>query len=191
MTQATTPQTLIQGTLSGNTNHKNFRSAKHWITKSWKRASIITTSLIPPTITHSNWSTYFRSKLWRNISILHTPPNSSLTQPTPLLNSDPPFDKSNFICSIVASPNLKPTYTLLWSRISWLRYHAPLALQTSGIPNHVFWATNSRYTKPRARILMPGAQHVPNHVSTLDQLPITPFHKKTPWYLMWLNYTTI
>ena len=54
MTQATTLQTLIQGPLHGNTHRNNFRSAKRWIPKSYKRASKIKTSLIPPTITHSS-----------------------------------------------------------------------------------------------------------------------------------------
>ena len=82
------------------------------------------------------------------------------------------------------SPNLKPTYTLLPSRISWplalCSTHSPFALQTSGIPNKVVWATNSGCTKPRARILAPGALHVPNHVPTLEQLTVTSLHKRTP-----------
>ena len=41
-----------------------------------KRASIIKTSLIPPTITHSNWSTCLRSQLWS----VHSP---HTTQPSP------------------------------------------------------------------------------------------------------------
>ena len=38
----------------------------------------------------------------------------------------------------------------------------------------------SGYTKPYARIIASGEQHVPNHVPTLDPSPTTPFHKRTP-----------
>ena len=80
---------------------------------------------------------------------------------------------------------LKPTYyTLFQLRISWplalCSTHSPFALQTSGIPNQMVWATNSGCTKPRARILATGALHVSNHVPTLDQLTVTSFHKRTP-----------
>ena len=85
---------------------------------------------------------------------------------------------------MVLSPNVKPTYMLMPSCISWhstpYSSNSPFALQTSGIPNHVVRATNSGYTKPYARILASGEQHVPNHVPTLDQSPTTPFHKRTP-----------
>ena len=78
-----------------------------------------------------------------------------LIQPTsPLNNRDPTFAKSNFICLMCASPNLKPPDTLLSSRISWpsilCSTHSPFTLLTSGIPNHQVWATNSGYTKSRA-----------------------------------------
>ena len=80
-------------------------------------------------------------------------------------------------------PNLMPTYyTLLQLRISGpltlCSTHSPFALQTSGIPNQVVWATNSGCTKPRARILPARALHALNHVPTFDQLIITSFHKK-------------
>ena len=87
-------------------------------------------------------------------SILHTPPNPALTQTTTPLISKPPFDKSNFMCLMVLSPNVKPTYTLMPSHISWhstpCPAHSPFVLQTSGKPNHVVRATNSGYTKPCA-----------------------------------------
>ena len=128
-------------------------------------------------------------------SILHTPPNPALTQTTTPLISKPPFDKSNFMCLMVLSPNVKPTYTLMPSHISWhstpCPAHSPFVLQTSGKPNHVVRATNSGYTKPRALILAPGAQHVPNHVLTLNQSPTTPFHNRTTWYLIWLHRATL
>ena len=44
--------------------------------KNYKWASIIKTSLIPPTITHSNWSTCLRSQFW----VIHFP---HTTQPSP------------------------------------------------------------------------------------------------------------
>ena len=158
-----------------------------------KRVSIIKTSLIPPTITHSNWSTCLRPELYP--SILHTPPNPALTQSTSPFISKSPLNKNNFICPMVLFPNVKPTYTLMSSRISWhstpCSTHSPFALQTSGIPNHAVCATNSWYTKPRVCILAPGAQHVPNHVPTLNQWPATPFHKRAPRYLIWLNHATL
>ena len=49
--------------------------------------------------------------------------------------------------------------------------HSPFALKTSCIPNNVLRATNSGYTKPRAHILAPGAQHVLNHMPMLNQSP--------------------
>ena len=60
-----------------------------------------------------------------------------------------------------AFPNLKPSYTILpllslWSSIPF-SFNYPFALQTSGIPNHVVWATcphsqsrSTEYTKPRS-----------------------------------------
>ena len=142
MTQATTLQTLIQGTLPGKTHHKNFRSVKHQIPQELQ--TDFKNSLIPRTITHSNWSPSLRSQFWTNTSSLHTPLNPALTQPT-LPLSNPPFDKSNIICPMRASPNLKPNYTLLSSDISWPSIprftHSPFLLQTSVIPNHMVWAT--------------------------------------------------
>ena len=166
MTQATTLQTLIQGT----SQVPNVGSPK-----SYKRASRINTSLFPPTITHSNWSTCLASQLYPNTSSLRTPPNTALIQPTSLLKEDPPYLIKVTSYAPWVPPNLKPTYyTLLQLRISWpltlCSTHSPFALQTSGIPNQVVWATNSGCTKPRARILATGALHVPNHVPTLDQL---------------------
>ena len=85
---------------------------------------------------------------------------------------------------MVLSPNVKPTYMLMPSRISWhsIPYstHSPFTLQTSGITNNVAQATNSGYTKSCAHILAQGAHHGPNHVLTLNQSPATPFHKRTP-----------
>ena len=116
-------------------------------------------------------------------SILHTPPNPALTQSTSPIISEPPLDKSNFTSLMVLSPSVKPTYKLMASRMSWhskpCPSHSPFAVQTSSKPNHVVRATNSGYTKPRALILAPGAQHVPNHVLTLNQSPTTPFHNRT------------
>ena len=52
-------------------------------------------------------------------------------------------------------PKVKPTLMSLPSRISWsllpCSTHSPLALQTSGILNHVVYATNSGCPKPRAK----------------------------------------
>ena len=178
MTQATTLQTLIQGTLPGNTNHKNFRSAKHQIPQELQTGFI--NSLIPRTITHSNWSNCLRYQLWTNTSSLHTPLNPALILPTLPLISNPPFDKSNIICRMVAFPNLKPTYTLLSLDILWpsitCSTRSPFTLQTSGIPNHMVWPINIGYNEPCALILAPGALHESNHVSTLDQSTVSPFH---------------
>ena len=112
-----------------------------------------------------------------NISSFHTSPNPALTQPTP-------FDKSNFICPMRSSPNLKRTCSLLLSRTSCssIPYstHFPFALKKSGIPSHVVCATNSGYTKPRAHIPATGVLHITNHVHTLDQSTVTSFHKRKP-----------
>ena len=141
----------------------------------YKWTSIIKTSLIAATITHSSWSICLRSHLWYKTYIPNPPPNPALTQPTSPLTSDPHFDKSNFVCPIVTSSDLKPTYTLLPSCISWplipCSTHPPFTPQTSDVPNHVAWATNSGYTKPHACIPSLGAQHVPNHVPILDRWP--------------------
>ena len=114
--------------------------------------------------------------------LLQTPPNPALTQSTSPLINEPPFVKSNFTCPMVLSGHVKPTYTLM-SRISWHSTPSPawspFALQTSGEQNHVVRATKSGYPKPRACVLTPGAQHVPNHVLTLNQSPTTPSHKRT------------
>ena len=110
-----------------------------------------------------------------------------------------PFDKGNLVCGMSASPNLKPTYRSLLSHTSWssISYppthtqtpthahththtHTPFTLQTSGIPNHVVWATNSQFTKPRACIFEPRAVNVPNQVLTLNQSMATSFHKRIP-----------
>ena len=194
MTQATTFQTLIPGAPPGNMHLKNFRSAKHWIPQELQTSFKIKTSLFPPTITHSSWSTCFRSHLCPNTSSLHTLPNSALTQPTSSLNSDPPFEKSNFICPSCAFSNLNPTHTLLLLCTSWplilCSTHSSLMLQT-GIPNHVVWATNSGCTNPCACIFAARALDVPNHMPTLDQSIVTSFHKRTPWYLIWLNHATL
>ena len=159
-----------------------------------KRASKIKTSLFPPTITHSNWSTCLGSRLCPTSSV-HTPSNPALTQPTLPLIRDQTFDKSIFICPIGSSPNLKHTCTLLLSRTSWplipCSTHSLFKLQTSNIPNHVVRATDSGYTKPHAHILAPGALHVQKNMHTLDQSTVTSFHKRTPWHLIWLNHGTL
>ena len=90
----------------------------------------------------------------------------TLSQSTSPLNRDPLFEKGNLICHMGASPNLRSTYLLLPSRT--LCSSIPCSANSpkpSGIPNHVVWATNSRYTKPCTRILAPGALDVSNHVS--------------------------
>ena len=153
------------------------------------------TSFINKEITHSNWNTCLRSKLCPNTSSLPTQPNLALIQPTSSFNRDTPFAKGNFTCLIVVSPNIKSPYTSLPSRIPWPLIirptHSRFALEKSGIPNHVVWTTSSDYTKSRVCILAPGALHVPNHVPTLNQWTVTPFHKRTPWYLMWHNHATL
>ena len=189
--QANTLQTLNQGTLPGNTHQRNLKSTALDPQRTTnKPASIDSSNLIPPTITNSNWSTCLRSQLWP----VHSP-HTTLTQSTAPLISEPPFDKSNFICPMVLSPNVKPTYTLMPSRISWhstpFPTHSPFALQISGKPNHVVWATNGGCTQPHARILALAIQHLPNHLPTLNQSPTTPFHKRTTWYLIWLNRATL
>ena len=119
----------------------------------------------------------------RSSQLLYTPPNPALTQPTSPLINEPPFDKSNVTCPMILSPNLKPTYMLMLSRISWHSMPNPaestFTLQTSGKPNHVVGAAKSGYTKPCARVLKPGAQLAQNHVHTHNQSPVTPFHKRT------------
>ena len=102
----------------------------------------------------------FQLKYLSQVSTLARPFSThhpALTQSTSPLISEPPFDKSNFICAMVLSPNVKPTYTLMPSRISWhstpFPTHSPFALQTSGKPNHVVWATNGGCTKPHAAFL--------------------------------------
>ena len=108
--------------------------------KRYKWASKIKTSLIPPIIIYSNWITCLRSPLWTNISSLNTPPNPALTQPTSPLIRDPPFDKSNFICPMVASP--KAHYALLLSHIYFMAFDTmfhPLSFCTKTIG----------HTKPR------------------------------------------
>ena len=109
--------------------------------RNYKRASKTKTLLFLPTITHSYWSTCLRSKPCPNTSSLHTPLNRVLIQSTSPLNGNPPFGKGNFMCLMGASPNIKPPYKLLLSRISWPSIprstHSPFPLQASGIPNHV------------------------------------------------------
>ena len=160
-----------------------------------KRVSKIKTSFFPPTITHSNWNTCLRSWLCLNTSSLPTPLNPALTQPTSPLIRDPPFDKSNFICPMGSSPNLKRACTFLLSHSSWSSIpcftHSPFALQTSCIPNYVVYGINSGCTKPSARILALGPLHVSNHVDTLDQSTVTPLHKRTPWHLIFFLSATI
>ena len=117
-----------------------------------------------------------------------TPPNSPLIR-------NLPFGKSNFVFPMGSSLNLKRTCTLLLSRTSWPSIprstQSSFALQTLGIPNHVVCVTNSGYTKPRARILAPGALHVPKQVHTLDQSTVTSFRKRTRWHLIWLNHAIL
>ena len=119
----------------------------------------------------------------RSNQLLHTPPNPALTQSTSPLINELPFDKSNFTCPMILSPNVKPTYMLMPSSISWHSTPSPawspFALQTSGKLSHMVRATKSGYTKPRAHVLAPRAQHVPNYVPTLNHSPTTPFHRRT------------
>ena len=119
----------------------------------------------------------------RSNQLLHTPPNPALTQSTSPLINELPFDKSNFTCPMILSPNVKPTYMLMPSSISWHSTPSPawspFALQTSGKLNHMVRATKRGYTKPRAHVLAPRAQHVPNYVPTLNHSPTTPFHRRT------------
>ena len=140
--------------------------------KRYKWASKIKTSLIPPIIIYSNWITCLGSPLWTNTSSLNTQPNPALTQPTSPLIRDPPFDKSNFICPMVASPNLKPTMHYCCHIFHGLWYHASPTL----LLHYNHWAhQTTRFRlqtvdilKPTALILAPGALHVPNHVPTLN-----------------------
>ena len=78
----------------------------------------------------------------------------------------------------------------IWLNLTPCCTHSPFALQILGFQNRVVLATNSEYTKPRARIFAPGEQHIPNHMPTHEESPVTSFHKRTPWYLMWLNHAT-
>ena len=140
MTQATILQSLILGTLPGNTHHKNFRCANCRIPKELQ-TDFKNKDISLPTNYHP---------FELNTSNLHTPPNPDLTQPTSTLIWDPPFDKTNFICPMGDSLNLNLlsviTYTLLPSCTSWpsipCSTYSPSTVQISGIPNHVAWATN-------------------------------------------------
>ena len=60
-----------------------------------------------------------------------------------------------------------PSHTS-WSSTPCLA-HSSSALQKSGIPNHVVFATNSGRTKPHVHILAPRQLYVPNHMATLNQ----------------------
>ena len=75
---------------------------------------------------------------------------------------------------MVLSPNVKPTYTLVPSRISWhstpCSTQSPFALQTSGIPNHVVWATNSSYTKPGAHTQPITCNTIPQKDTTIPYM---------------------
>ena len=184
MTQATTLQTLMQGTLPGNTQHKNFRRPKHWIPQELQTSFIYKDITLP---------TNYYPSLLKCLSQVRTPHNPALTQPTSPLKRDPHFTKGNFISLIGASPNIKPPNTTLLSYISWLLCftHSLFALQTSSIPNHKVLATSSGYAKPRGHILAPEALHIPNHVPTLDQSTVTPFQIRTPRLLIWLNHAVL
>ena len=164
MTQATTLQTLIQGTLPGKTHHKNFRNVKHQIPQELQ--TDFKNSLIPRTITHSNWSPSLRSQFWTNTSSLHTPLNPALSQPT-LPLSNPLFDKSNIICPMRASPK-SPTILYCHQTFHGHQYHVSPTLlfcykhrayQTTwfGLRQWIYWTTcpysctrSTSCTKPRA-----------------------------------------
>ena len=70
------------------------------------------------------------------------------TQPTPP-NRHTPFEKGDLIPRTGSSTNLKPTYTSLPLHTSWsltpCPTHSSSALQKSGIPNHLVFATNWTY----------------------------------------------
>ena len=115
------------------------------------------------------------------------------TQPTPP-NWHTPFEKGDLIPCMSSSTNLKPTYTSLPLYTSWsltlCPIHSSSALQKSGVPNHVVFATNSGRTKPRVRIPPLRQLYAPKHMATLNQSTAISFHKRTPWYLIWLKHST-
>ena len=142
MTQATTLKTLIQGNSSRKDAPQKLQKCK---TSNPPRATNRFQKFSHPKDDHPfQLKSSLRSQFWTNTSSLHTPLNPALTQLTSPL-SNPPFDKSNIICAMRASPNLRPTYTLLSSDISWPSIpcltHFPFLLQTTGIPNYMVWAT--------------------------------------------------
>ena len=115
------------------------------------------------------------------------------SQPTPP-NWHAPFDKGDLIPCTGSSTNLKPTYMSFLSHTLWSSApcptHSPSMLQKSGIPNHMVFTRNSGHTKPRVCILVSRQLYVPNHMATLNQTTVISFHKRTPWYLIWLKYAT-
>ena len=110
----------------------NIRSPKSYIN-----------SLIPTTITYSNWSNCLRYQLWTNTSSLHTPLNPALIQPTLPLISNSPFDKSN-IMSHGCLPQPKARLYIIAIR-HFMAFHNmfhPLSFNT----------TNIRHTKPHGLV---------------------------------------
>ena len=101
-------------------------------------------------------------------SIVTTDTLMTIMRPYPSQHVPPnwhtPFDKGDLIPCTDASTNLRPTYTSLLSRTSWsltpFPIHFSSALQKSGIPNHVVFATKSGRTKPGVLILGPRQLYV-------------------------------
>ena len=81
MNQVTTLQALTQQTLPANTHHEKLQKCQD--SDAWRATNQLKKyshkkSLIPPTITNSNWSICLRSQLRLNTSSFHTPPNPTL-----------------------------------------------------------------------------------------------------------------
>ena len=161
--------------------------------KNYKQASL--NKYIPSHPTHYH---EFQLKYLSQVSTLAR--SFSTHHPTRPWLSRPHLSSASVLLIKVTSyvsrfSSVKPTYTLMPSHISWhslpCLVHSPFALQTSGKPNHVVQATNSVYTKPRASTPTPGAQHVPNHVPTLNQSLTTPFHESPTLYLIQVNHANL
>ena len=158
--------------------------------KNYKLDSKIKTLLFSLTIIHSNWNTCLRSNLAPNTSSFCIPPNPAVTQPPHLSTGTHLLLQVTSYASCVPPPYVISVtdfmaFDTLFQLLSFLATKL-------GIPNHVVWAISSDgYTKPSSHILAPGALHVPHHVPTLDQSTVTPFYKRTPGYLIWLNHATL
>ena len=96
---------------------------------------------------------------------------------------------------MVLSPNVKPTYTLVPSRISWhstpCSTQSPFALQTSGIPNHVVWATNSSYTKPRTHTQPITCNTIPQKDTTIPYMAQSRYHLNSQVLASFFPFATI